>query len=309
MKNETQTEPQVVILGAGFAGISAIKKLEKAPVGVTLIDKNDYHTFLPLLYQVATSELGPSEVAFPARELLHGHEQLQSFIRRRSTGIDLDAKQITLDRMDANPLRLPRHRSRCSSELLRHKGRSRERVSLSTRWMMRFASRSRILERLEAADKDPSLVDDGALRFCVVGGGATGVEISGALAELLDAELAEDYPNLPTRQSGGAPLSRWGRHLLAPFKPNLQEYGEKALESATCRCTWARASSEIEPTRIHLRSGDVVKTHTLVWGAGLTANPHRARAGRRASEGPRCRRTRPQSRRPSRRSSSPATSR
>jgi NADH dehydrogenase len=129
-----------------------------------------------------------------------------------------------------------------------------------------------VLGQLEAAAKDPALVDDGALTFCVVGGGATGVEIAGALAELLHAELKEDYPKLPVERAE-VHLYEMGPCLLAPFNPHLQEYTKKALEERGVRVHLGEGVVEIEPARVHLKSGGVVKAHTLVWGAGIAANP------------------------------------
>ena len=117
-----------------------------------------------------------------------------------------------------------------------------------------------VLGRLQAAAADPALVDDGALTFCVVGGGATGVEISGALAELLQAELKEDYPNLPVEKAE-VHLYEMGPSLLGPFKPNLQEYTKKALEERGVQVHLGEGVVEIEPTRVHLKSGAVVR-HT-----------------------------------------------
>jgi NADH dehydrogenase len=144
--------------------------------------------------------------------------------------------------------------------------------------------REHVLGRLEATDKDPTLVDDGALIFCVVGGGATGVEISGALSELLEDELREDYPNLPVEQAE-VHLFEMGPSLLSPFKPNIQAYAKNALEERGVQVHLGEGVVEIEPTRVHLRSGGVVNTHTLVWGAGIAANPLAGSLGEELARG------------------------
>src|SRR5262249_10534721 len=132
--------------------------------------------------------------------------------------------------------------------------------------------KSHILGLFEAADKNPSLVDEGALRFCVVGGGATGVEASGALTELIEAELKADYPNLPVDRAE-VHLYEHGEHLLGPFKPKLQSYAQKTLEKRGVQMHLGEGVVGIEPTHVHLRSGGVVDAHTVVWAAGLTASP------------------------------------
>jgi NADH dehydrogenase len=263
-------QPHVVILGGGFAGLGVMKKLKKAPVKVTVIDKNDYHTFLPLLYQVATDELAPTEVGFPLREILDDLSDGE-FHKANVTGIDLANKKVTTEGLEPASYDYLVVGLGAVVNFFGTKGAAENAFHL---YNMHDAVRLKehVLERLEAADKDPALTDDGALTFCVVGGGATGVEISGALAELLHAELKEDYPNLPIEQAE-VHLYEMGPCLLGPFKPKLQEYAKKALEERGVRVHLGEGVVEIEPTRVHLKSGGVIMAHTLVWGAGIAANP------------------------------------
>jgi NADH dehydrogenase len=128
-----------------------------------------------------------------------------------------------------------------------------------------------ILASFEAADRNPALVDDGALTLCIVGGGATGVEVAGALAELLQAEMKGDYPNLPVDRAE-VHLYERGTKLLGTFKPVLQEYAKATLEKRGVRVHLGEGVAEIEPTRVRLESGSEVKAYTLVWAAGLQAN-------------------------------------
>ena len=111
----------VVILGAGFAGIGALKKLRDADVRITIVDKRDYHTFQPLLYQVATDELGPTEVGFPIRELLHGHKNI-TYHQAAVKSVDLAQKQVVTDGAAAIPIRLSGTGSGRSGQLLSHAG-------------------------------------------------------------------------------------------------------------------------------------------------------------------------------------------
>jgi len=129
-----------------------------------------------------------------------------------------------------------------------------------------------ILRTFEAVDKNPALVDQGALTFCVVGGGATGVEIAGALSELLHFELAKDYPNLPVKQAKVFLYER-SPHLLPPFAPKLRVYAQKALEERGVKVQTGTGVSKIGPVSIELSTGATVKTQTLIWAAGLLANP------------------------------------
>jgi NADH dehydrogenase len=263
-------EPHVVILGGGFAGLGALKGLKKAPARVTLIDKNEYHTFLPLLYQVATDELTQTQIAFPLAEMLPGHGGWE-FVKATVTGIDLAKRTVTSGDLEPISYDYLVIGLGAVANFFGTKGAAENAFPL---YNMDDAVRLKehVLERLEAASKNPVLVDDGALSFCVVGGGATGVEISGALAELLHAELNEDYPNLPIEKAE-VHLYEMGPCLMGPFKQHLQEYAKTALEERGVQVHLGEGVVGIEPTRVHLKSGGVMKAHTLVWGAGLMANP------------------------------------
>jgi NADH:ubiquinone reductase (H+-translocating) len=129
-----------------------------------------------------------------------------------------------------------------------------------------------VLGEWEAADKEPGLVEDGALTVVVVGGGPTGVESAGALAELYRSNLAQDYPHLPQAQAR-ITLVEAGPALFAMFKPELRAYAKKALEQRGVEVLLGEAVASITPTRVALESGRVLPAHTLVWGAGLQAHP------------------------------------
>jgi NADH dehydrogenase len=265
-----QDGAHVVILGAGFAGIGAMKHLNDLPVKVTLLDRNNYHTFQPLLYQVATAELQPEEVGFPVRDLLHGHADW-AFHQANVTGLDLATRQVLLEGMESIPYDYLVLGFGAQVNFFGTKGATENAFPMYT---MNDAVRlhDHVLHLFEAVDKDPSLVDDGALTFVVVGGGATGVETAGALAELITTELKEDYPNLPVDRAE-VHLYELGPHLLAPFKPKLQEYARKALEERDVQVHLGDGVVGVEPTRVQLKSGPTIKAHTLVWAAGLTASP------------------------------------
>src|SRR4051812_9591384 len=128
-----------------------------------------------------------------------------------------------------------------------------------------------VLGRWEAADKDPSLVEDGALNVVVVGGGPTGVETAGATAELYRNVFAKDYPHLP-QSAARIVLVDAAPEVFAMFKPDIRAYTLKALEKRTVEVMSAERVASVTPTRVTLGSGTVLKAHTLVWGAGLQGN-------------------------------------
>ena len=259
----------VVILGAGFAGIGALKKLRDADVRITIVDKRDYHTFQPLLYQVATDELGPTEVGFPIRELLHGHKNI-TYHQAAVKSVDLAQKQVVMDGVAAIPYDYLVLALGAVANFFHTPGADQYAFPLYT---MEDAIRLKehILKTFEAVDKNPALMDDGALNFCIVGGGATGVELAGALVELLRAELKEDYPNLPVDKAQVL-LYEHSPHLLATFAPKLESYAQKALEERGVKVHAGTGVSKIGPASIELSTGATVKTHTTVWAAGLQAN-------------------------------------
>jgi len=129
-----------------------------------------------------------------------------------------------------------------------------------------------ILEKWEAADKNSDLVEDGALNVVVVGGGPTGVESAGALAELYHSNFAKDYPNLPQDQAR-LTLVEAGSELFAMFKEDIRKYAKGALEKRGVEVLLGEMVASVAPTRVMLKSGTELKAHTLVWGAGLQASP------------------------------------
>jgi NADH dehydrogenase len=260
----------IVILGAGFAGIGAVKKLRDADVRVTIIDKHDYHTFQPLLYQVATDELGPTEIGFPIRELLHGRQNI-AFHQTTVQSIDLQRKQVIVEGL--SPIQYDYLVLALGGvvNFFHTPGADQYALPLYT---MTDANRLKehILKLFEAVDKNPALVDDGALNFCIVGGGPTGVELAGALVELLREDLKEDYPNLPV-DNAQVLLYEHSPNLLGTFAPKLETYARTALEERGVKVQTGIGVAKIGPTSIDLSTGATVKTHTTVWAAGLQASP------------------------------------
>jgi NADH dehydrogenase len=260
--------PHVVVLGAGFGGLGALKKLDKAPVRLTLLDQHNYHTFLPLLYQVATGELSDSAVGFPVRPLLKDRADWR-FHRARITGVDPTARTVAAEGMGPIPYDYLVVALGATAHFFGTPGAADHAYPL---YGMRDALKLKghLSERFEAVAKDPALADDGALRLCVVGGGATGVETAGALAEVIREN--RDSPAVPVARAE-VHLYERGPHLLAPFTPKLRAYAKKALEDRGVRVHLGEGVASIAPTAVRLTSGAEVKTHTVVWGAGIQANP------------------------------------
>jgi NADH:ubiquinone reductase (H+-translocating) len=129
-----------------------------------------------------------------------------------------------------------------------------------------------VLRRWEAADRDPALVDDGALNIVIVGGGPTGIESAGALAELYRSNFAEDYPGI-SQDEARLVLVEAGSELMPMFLPDIRSYTKGALEERGVEVLLGEVVASVEPTRVTLQSGKVIEAHTLIWGAGLQGSP------------------------------------
>ena len=261
--------PCVVVLGGGFAGIGAARALKDAEADVVLVDEHDYHTFQPLLYQLATDLLPTEVVGHPLRDLFH--EQPNVAIHQDAvTGVDLASRQVHFAEMaplDYDYLVL------ALGARVNFFGTDGTPDHAFPMYTLADAVRLKehVLRRWEAADKDPALADDGALNVIVVGGGPTGVESAGALAELYTGAFAADYSGLFDKAR--VTLVEAGPALLTMFKKGIQTYTKKALEERGVEILLGELVASVSPTSVTLKSGTILKAHTLVWGAGLQASP------------------------------------
>ena len=258
-----------MVLGGGFAGIGAARKLKGSDVDVVVVDKHDYHTFQPLLYQLATGLLEQTAVGHSLRDLVKDQDNA-TIHKAPITGIDLDAKEVRFEGLapiayDYLVLALGAEVNFFGTE-----GAAEHAFPMYT-LPDAVRLKNHVLGRWEAADKDDALVDDGALTVVVVGGGPTGVETAGALAELYRDNFVKDYPNLP-QEKARIVLVEAGEEIFAMFKPNLREYTREALEKRTVEVVTGARVQSVSPTRVTLASGEVIPAHTLVWGAGLQGN-------------------------------------
>jgi NADH dehydrogenase len=265
----TDARPRVLILGGGFAGIGAAKELKDADVDVVVVDKHDYHTFQPLLYQLATGLLETTAVGHSLRDLVKNQDNA-AIHKAPITAIDLAAKEARFEGLapisyDYLVLALGAEVNFFGTE-----GAAEHAFPMYTLPdAMRL--KDHLLGRWEAADKDGDIVDDGALNVVVVGGGPTGVETAGAIAELYRGNFDRDYPDLP-QDKARIVLVEAGDDIFSMFKPNLREYARDALEKRTVEVMTGARVQSVSPTRVTLASGEVIPAHTLVWGAGLQGN-------------------------------------
>ena len=259
----------VVIVGAGFGGLGVAEQLAHVPVEVTLIDQHDYHTFQPLLYQVATSLLNAEDVGAPIRGLFR-HQDNVTFHMATVTQVDMPGHKIQLSdgkHVSYDYLVLA---GGATVNYFNTPGAAEHAFPLYT-LMNAVKLRNRILERFEAADRDPTLIEDGALNFVIVGAGPTGVETAGALSDLFYNLLPRDYHQLAT-QKARVIIVEMGKEVLAPFKDNLRSYAKEELEQRRVEVRLGEAVAEVGPTFVRLKSGEEIQAHTLIWAAGVRAN-------------------------------------
>ena len=261
---------RILILGGGFAGIGAARALKKADAEVIVVDKHDYHTFQPLLYQVATDLLERTAVGHPLRDLFHDQPNVRVHLDE-VTGIDLAKREVQFAEMkpivyDYLVLALGAEVNFFGAE-----GAAEHAFPMYT-LADAIRLKEHLLDKWEAADKDSALAEDGAISVVVVGGGPTGVESVGALSELYRSNFAKDYPDLHAEHAQ-LTLVEAAPALFGMFDEELRDYTKTALEDRGVDVVLGEIVESVEPTRVKLKSGKVLQAHTLVWGAGLQANP------------------------------------
>jgi NADH dehydrogenase len=260
---------RVVIVGAGFGGLSAARALAKKPVEVTVVDQRNFHTFQPLLYEVSTAGLDPADVAYPVRAIF-GRTPNVTFRYATVEGVDWDARMVRLEGDDPLPFDSIILATGAIAKFFGIPGAQEFTFPLYTLADARIL-RDHLLRRLEEVDAHPELIDDGTLSFVVVGGGPTGVEVAGALAELLDVSVRHDGFKFDRAQAKIIVVDGLNR-LLTPFKPSASSYAADTLRRRTVELRLGRMVKQITPTYVELDDGSRIPTRTVVWAGGVTVD-------------------------------------
>jgi NADH:ubiquinone reductase (H+-translocating) len=267
----------VVIVGGGFAGLGCAKELAKHDhVQTTLLDKNNYHQFQPLLYQVATSLLAPSDIAHSLRAVFADQDNVDVKLAEISA-VDTAAKTVRStdgEEWAADALVLA---AGSQPNFFHTPGAAEHSFPL---YSLENATdlRSRILGLFEQVDRDPKRVERGALNFVIVGGGPTGVEVAGALADMLAVTVPAEYRDL---DMGAAHiyLLDYGDALLKPFSDKAHGYVAKVLTERKVELRLGTGVKEIGPGHATFSDGAVMATRCVIWGGGITAAPVAAEGG------------------------------
>jgi NADH:ubiquinone reductase (H+-translocating) len=259
---------RVVIIGAGFGGLSATHGLAKAPVEITLIDRHNYHLFQPLLYQVATAALSPSDIASPIRSIVRDQPNVQVVLGEVS-GIDVAQHEVVVEgrRFPYDDLILA---TGAQHAYFGHDEWAEFAPGLKTIDDATYLRR-RILLAFEKAENETNEVERRALlNFIVIGGGATGVEMAGAIAELAKRALASDFRSIDPR-SARVILIEAGPRLLPAFVPELAQAAHRSLEKLGVEVRLGAAVTQCDATGVSLGS-ERIDARTIMWGAGVMAS-------------------------------------
>jgi len=282
----TNTKPRVVIIGAGFGGLWAARRLAGEPVDVVLIDRNNYHTFLALLYQVAAAELSAEDIAYPVRSIFRKNPNIH-FLLAHARHIDTANKTVETDSgvLDYDYLILA---TGSVSATFGVEGVEKHAYFLKT-LEEAVGLKNHIICCFEAAAREADEEKRKALlTFVIVGGGATGVEYAGALAELIHGPLAGDYPGIDF--SGvRIILLEAGDHLVSSMPGDLPAYTAGQLARMGVDVRLKTAVAEVTPDRVVVRADgghngqgegeEFIRTKTVVWTAGVRGEELPAASG------------------------------
>ncbi len=267
----------VVIVGGGFAGLGCASKFASEPdVRVTLIDKNGYHQFQPLLYQVATAQLGPSNVAFMHRSVLKGQTNIDVKMAD-ATSVDLKTRTVSTSEGSSYQGDFLVLAAGSQPNFFGTPGADTHAFPLYS-LQQAETLRSRILALFESADCDPALIEKGALNFLIVGGGPTGIEIAGALADMIHDTMKSEYRDLPVEQAKIFLIDH-GKAVLAPFTEKSQLYAAKMLQQRGVDLRLGISVKEIYPDGALLSDGTKILSHCVIWAGGLKASALCEKAG------------------------------
>jgi len=269
----SSSRPHVVIVGGGFGGLNAAKALRDAPVRITLVDKHNYHLFQPLLYQVATASLSPADIASPIRSVLRG-QQNTLVLMAEVTAIDLDRRRVELTdgSLDYDWLILA-----AGAETTYFGQRHWEPLAPGLKSIEDATEiRRRVFGAFEAAERTDDEAERGRLlTFVVVGGGPTGVEIAGQIAELSRRVLKDDFREIDPRNARIL-LFDGGEGVLATFGDRLSGKAAKELEHLGIELHMSSIVTDVDRTGVVVKQGDEerrIAARTKIWAAGVQASP------------------------------------
>src|SRR5437899_5886867 len=264
---EVVDQPHVVVVGGGFGGLYAARALAGRPVRATLLDRRNHHLFQPLLYQVATAALNPSDIAAPLRSVLRRAKNVMVLLAEVER-VDLAARRLTLDRgeLGYDALILA---AGASHSYFGHEDWEAFAPGLKT-LEDALEVRRRVLLAYESAERETDGAEQRALlTFVVVGGGPTGVELAGALGEISRRTIARDFRVIdPTKAR--IILLEGGPRILSTFPESLSRRAEEALRKIGVEVRTQAVVARVTPDAVWI-GGEQIRARTVLWGAGVAA--------------------------------------
>ena len=270
MQEPAVARPSVVIVGAGFGGLRVSRGLSRAPVDVTILDQHNYHTFIPLLYQVATAGLEPEEIAQPIRRILRGAPNLR-FRLSTVTGVDLARHVVATDSGEIRYDYLVLAAGSATSYF------GLDSVVQVTSALRDLDDAERLRDQILGAFETASAEEDPDRRrqlmtLIVVGGGPTGVELAGALAELRRHALPHDYPDLDLSWARILLLEATDR-ILPGMPPDLQAKAQAKLSELGVEIRFGAPVADADADGVTLSDGEMIPAGAVMWVAGMRAPP------------------------------------
>ncbi|MEW6453428.1 MAG: NAD(P)/FAD-dependent oxidoreductase [Pseudomonadota bacterium] len=262
--------PNVVIIGAGFGGIEAAKALRRAPVNVTLIDRQNHHCFQPLLYQVATAALSPADIAWPIRHILRGQDNA-TVLMAEVVGVNTAERRVMLAGTDPVP-----YDALVIATGATHSYFGHDEWGQFAPGLKRIVDATRIRRNILLAFERAELTHDEAerkrlLTFAIVGGGATGVEMAGAIAEIARLTLLKDFRRIDP-SSARIVLLEAGPRILPTLPPDLSDYAARSLTRKGVEVKTSTRVTTCDPRGVDTDQGRI-DAGTVIWAAGVKASP------------------------------------
>jgi len=261
---------RVVIIGGGFGGLAAIDKLKGADVDITIIDRRNHHLFQPLLYQVATTSLAPSEIAWPIRMLVKRRHEVTTVLGN-VTGVDKVAQLVELEDGGRIPYDSLIIATGARHAYFGHDDWEPFAPGLKT-LEDATAMRRRLLLAFEQAEREQDPEQRKALlTFAIIGAGPTGVELAGAITDLAQHTLRHEFRSIRPEEARVV-LIEAGNKVLANFRENLSAYALKALEKLGVEVHFGQPVTEVTANSVTY-GGQGLRAHTIIWAAGVLASP------------------------------------
>jgi NADH dehydrogenase len=277
--NPTNGQPQthVVIVGGGFAGLGCARGLAgKDGVHVTLIDRHNYHQFQPLLYQVATSQLAASDVAMSLRKAFHADDNVDVKLAE-VTEVDTEKRSVTTAEGETYTGDVLVLAAGAQANFFNTPGAAEHSFPL---YSLADAERlrARVLAAFEDADRDPKLIDRGALNFVIVGAGATGTELAGSMADMVNETMPVEYHDLAVSRAT-IQVVDLGHVVLGGFSDRAHKYASKVLTERGVTLRLGTGVKEVAADHVLLSDGTTIKTRCVAWAGGLMAAAPAAASG------------------------------